>query len=89
VHELEYLTEKDLEYFRKKRDEGQPVRIIYLSPEVLDQLSFEDIEAMEKEAKDKTGQQPTEEELEEWLQRHKAILDPKKAENKEEKKDEQ
>ena len=65
MHELEYLTEKDLEYFRKKRDEGQPVRIIYLSPEVLDQLSFEDIEAMEKEAKDKTGQQPTEEELEE------------------------
>lgn len=85
MHELEYLTEKDLEYLRKKRDEGQPVRIIYLSPEVLDQLSFEDIEAMEKEAKDKTGQQPTEEDVEEWLQKHKAILDPKKAESKEEK----
>ena len=89
MHELEYLSEKDLEYFRKKRDEGQPVRIIYLSPEVLDQLSFEDIEAMEKEARENTGQQPTEEELEEWLQKHQAILDPKKAENKEEKKDEQ
>ena len=43
---------------------------------------------MEKEAKDKTGQQPTEEELEEWLQKHQAILDPKEAE-KEEKKNEQ
>ena len=85
VHELEYLTEKDLEYFRKMRDEGQPVRIIYLSPEVLDQLSFEDIEAMEKQVREKTGQQPTEEELEEWLQKHQVILDPKK---REEKKDE-
>ena len=82
MHELEYLTEKDLEYFRKKRDEGQPVRIIYLSPEVLDQLSFEDIEAMEKEAKDKTGQQPTEEELEEWLKKHKAVAEPDKKEEK-------
>lgn len=89
MRELEYLTEKDLEYFRKQRDEGQPVRIIYLSPEVLDQLSFEDIEAMEREAREKTGQQPTEEELEEWLQKHQAILDTKKAETKEEKKDEQ
>ena len=85
MHELEYLTEKDLEYFRKKRDEGQPVKIIYLSPEALDKLSFEDIEAMEKEARAMTGQQPTEEELEEWLQKHKAILDPEKAESKEEK----
>ena len=60
------------------------VRIIYLSPKALDELSFEDIEKMEKEAMEKTGHQVTEEELEEWLQKHKAILDPEKAENKEE-----
>ena len=42
MHDLEYLTEKDLEYFKKKQDEGDPVRIIYLSPEVLDSLSFEE-----------------------------------------------
>ena len=45
MHDLEYLTEKDLEYFKKKQDDGDPVRIIYLSPEVLDSLSFEDIDS--------------------------------------------
>ena len=59
MHDLEYLTEKDLEYFKKKQDDGDPVRIIYLSPEVLDSLSFEDIDRMEQEAKEKTGSQPT------------------------------
>ena len=49
MHELEYLSERDLKYFERKRDDGDPVRIIYLSPKVLDELSFEDIEKMEKE----------------------------------------
>ena len=61
------------------------VRIIYLSPKALDELSFEDIEKMEKEAMERTGHQVTEEELEKWLKEHKAILDPEKAESKEEK----
>ncbi|MGO5292950.1 hypothetical protein ACTQ1N_12380 [Porcincola sp. LCP21S3_C12] len=84
MHDLEYLTEKDLEYFKKKQDDGDPVRIIYLSPEVLDSLSFEDIDRMEQEAKEKTGSQPTEEELEEWLKKHNAIQEPEKEEKTDE-----
>ena len=58
------------------------VRIIYLSPKALDELSFEDIEKMEKEAMEKTGHQVTEEELEEWLKMHKAVAEPDKKEEK-------
>lgn len=82
MHELEYLSERDLKYFERKRDDGDPVRIIYLSPKVLDDLSFEDIEKMEKEAIEKTGHQVTEEELEEWLKEHKVIKEPEKEEEK-------
>ena len=80
MHELEYLSERDLKYFERKRDDGDPVRIIYLSPKVLDGLSFEDIEKMEKEAMERTGHQVTEEELEKWLKEHKVIADPEKKE---------
>ena len=82
MHELEYLSERDLKYFERKRDDGDSVRIIYLSPKILDELSFEDIEKMEKEAIEKTGHQVTEEELEEWLKEHKAIKESEKEENK-------
>lgn len=80
MHELEYLSERDLKYFEQKRDDGDPVKIIYLSPKVLDALSFEDIEKMEKEAMERTGHQVTEEELEKWLMEHKAIAEPEKKE---------
>lgn len=80
MHELEYLSERDLKYFEQKRDDGDPVKIIYLSPKVLDGLSFEDIEKMEKEAMERTGHQVTEEELEKWLKEHKVIADPEKKE---------
>ena len=82
MHELEYLSERDLKYFERKRDDGDPVRIIYLNPKVLDGLSFEDIEKMEKEAMERTGHQVTEEELEKWLKEHKAIKEPEKEEEK-------
>jgi len=82
MHELEYLSERDLKYFERKRDDGEPVRIIYLSPKVLDGLSFEDIEKMEKEAMERTGHQVTEEELEAWLKEHKAVSEPDKKEKK-------
>ena len=62
MNNLQYLTEKDLEYFRNKQKEGEPVRIIYLDPETLDKISFDDIDRMEKEARAKTGEQPTAEE---------------------------
>ena len=64
MNNLQYLTEKDLEYFRNKQKEGEPVRIIYLDSEVLDKISFDDIDRMEKEARDKNGEQPTAEEME-------------------------
>ena len=80
MHELEYLSERDLKYFEQKRDDGDPVKIIYLSQKVLDALSFEDIEKMEKEAMERTGHQVTEEELEKWLKEHKAIADSEKEE---------
>ena len=49
VNNLQYLTEKDFEYFRNKQKDGDPVRIIYLDPETLDKISFDDIDRMEKE----------------------------------------
>lgn len=82
IHELQYLSGKDLEYFEKMRDEGGPVRIIYLDPEVLDRLSIDDIEKIEKESAARTGHQVTEAELEEWLKEHKAIKEPEKEEEK-------
>ena len=39
---------------------------------------------MEQEAKEKTGSQPTEEELEEWLKKHNAIQEPEKEEKTDE-----
>lgn len=86
MHDLKYLTETDLEYFRNKRKEGDPVRIIYLDPEALDKISFTDIDRMEKEAREKKGRGPAEEELEQWLKERGAVMDTKKAEEKAEKK---
>ena len=82
MNNLQYLTEKDLEYFRNKQKEGEPVRIIYLDPETLDKISFDDIDRMEKEARDKNGEQPTAEEMEQWLKDRGAVMDAKKAEEK-------
>ena len=82
MNNLQYLTEKDLEYFRNKQKEGEPVRIIYLDSEVLDKISFDDIDRMEKEARSKTGEQPTAEEMERWLKDRGAVMDAKKAEEK-------
>ena len=82
MNNLQYLTEKDLEYFRNKQKEGEPVRIIYLDSEVLDKISFDDIDSMEKEARSKTGEQPTAEEMERWLKDRGAVMDAKKAEEK-------
>ena len=82
MHDLKYLTEKDLEYFRNKQKEGDSVRIIYLDPEALDKISFSDIDRMEKEAREKRNRQPTAEELEQWLKERGAVMDTKKAEEK-------
>jgi hypothetical protein len=82
VNNLQYLTEKDFEYFRNKQKDGDPVRIIYLDPETLDKISFDDIDRMEKEARDKNGEQPTAEEMEQWLKDRGAVMDAKKAEEK-------
>lgn len=82
MHDLKYLTEKDLEYFRNKQKEGDPVRIIYLDPEALDKINFADIDRMEKEVREKKGRQPAEEELEQWLKERGAVMDTKKAEDK-------
>ncbi len=82
MNNLQYLTEKDLEYFRNKQKEGESVRIIYLDPEILDQISFDDIDRMEKEARAKTGEQQTAEEIEHWLKEQGAVMDAKIAEEK-------
>ena len=87
VNNLQYLTEKDFEYFRNKQKDGDPVRIIYLDPETLDKISFDDIDRMEKEARDKNGEQPTAEEMEQWLKDRGAVMDAKKAKAEREKAD--
>lgn len=55
MNELEHLSEKNLEYLKKQQAEGKPVKIIYLDPEVLAELSFEDIEKMDREARENQG----------------------------------
>ena len=82
MNNLQYLTEKDLKYFRNKQKEGEPVRIIYLDPQTLDKISFDDIDRMEKEARSKTGEQPTAEEMEQWLKERGAVMEAEKAEEK-------
>ena len=82
MNNLQYLTEKDLEYFRNKQREGEPVRIIYLDCETLDKISFDDIDRMEKEARAKTGEQLTTEEMERWLKDCGAVMEAEKAEEK-------
>lgn len=84
LHDLQYLTEKDLKYFQNRQKEGNPVRIIYLDPKALDKISFADIDRMEKEAREKKGRGPTKEELEQWLKERGAVTDPKKIRAKEE-----
>lgn len=87
LHDLQYLTEKDLKYFQNRQKEGDSVRIIYLDPEALDKISFADIDRMEKEAREKKGWGPTEEELEQWLKERGAVTDPKRIKAKEEDKE--
>jgi len=82
LHDLQYLTEKDLEYFRKKQKEGEPVRIIYLDPKALDKITFDDIDRMEKEAMEQSGTQPETGKMEAWLKEHGAVMEAKKAEEK-------
>ena len=43
MHEIEYLTEKDLQYFRKKAANGEPVYILHLDPEVLMNLDADSL----------------------------------------------
>lgn len=82
MNELQHLSEKDLEYFKQQQAEGKPVKIIYLDPDVLAELSFEDIEKMDRAAREHQSQF-SESEMEDWLYRHKVILDEngKKAES--------
>ncbi len=82
MHDLKYLTEKDLEYFREKQKEGDPVRIIYLDPKALDKITFDDIDRMEKEAMEQSGKQPAPEKVEAWLKERRAVMDTKEAEEK-------
>ena len=82
MHDLKYLTEKDLEYFREKQKEGEPVRIIYLDPKALDKITFEDIDRMEKEAMEQSGTQPETGKMEDWLKERGAVMDTKEAEEK-------
>lgn len=75
MHELKYLNEKDLEYFKRQQAEGKPVRILYLDPDVLSEISFEDLEKMDRVARESTGRQLSEEEMEDWLQRNNVLTD--------------
>lgn len=73
MHELKYLNEKDLEYFKKQQAEGKPIRILYLDPDVLSEISFEDLEKMDRASRESTGRQLSEEEIEDWLRRNNVL----------------
>ena len=75
MNELQHLSEKDLEYFKQQQAEGKPVKIISLDPNVLSEISFDDIEKMERTARENRNGQLSEEEMEAWLRKHHAIVD--------------
>lgn len=76
MHEIEYLTEKDLQYFRKKAANGEPVYILHLDPEVLMDLDTDSLR------KDEEDGEMTAEEMSYWLSRHHALISEKEAEKK-------
>ena len=76
MHEIEYLTEKDLQYFRKKAANGEPVYILHLDPEVLMNLDADSL------GKDEEDGEMTAEEMSYWLSRHHALISEKEAEER-------
>ena len=75
MNEVQHLSEKDLEYFKQQQAEGKPVKIIYLDPNVLSEISFDDIEKMARTVHENRNEQLSEEEMEAWLRKHHAIVD--------------
>ncbi len=75
MHEIEYLTEKDLQYFRKKAANGEPVYILHLDPEVLVNLDTDSLGEYEGEDGELTA-----EEMSAWLAHHHALISEKEAE---------
>ena len=75
MHELKYLNERDLEYFKRQQAEGKPVKIIYLDPDVLSGISFEELQTMDKKSRENHGHSLSEEEMEDWLRRNHAVQD--------------
>jgi len=75
MHEIEYLTEKDLQYFRKKAANGEPVYILHLDPEVLVNLDTDSLGTDAGEDGEMTA-----EEMSYWLSRHHALISEAEAE---------
>lgn len=79
MHELKYLNERDLEYFKRQQEDGKPVKIIYLDPDVLSDISFEELQDMDRRSKENRGHPLSEEEMEDWLRRNHAVQDDNNA----------
>lgn len=73
MHELKYLNERDLEYFKRQQAEGKPVKIIYLDPDALSNLSYEELQDMDRRSREDRGHPLSEEEMEDWLRRNHAV----------------
>ena len=67
MKEMEYLTERDIEYFRKQAENGEAV-IIELDPEVLLRLNLSDI------MKPDRAEPLSEEEIKNWLEENRAFM---------------
>lgn len=75
MRDMDYLTEKDIPYFEEKAKKGEAV-IIYLDPDAL----LESGDDLEKLLESVTGSDPkngelTSDHIEQFLKRHKVILD--------------
>ncbi|MCD7736359.1 MAG: hypothetical protein LUI07_05270 [Lachnospiraceae bacterium] len=77
MEELQYLTEKDMEYFEKLADVDEAV-ILRISPEEL--LSL-DLSQFDNKLGNKQGQQPNLDEIKAWIKAHGAELRDKAMEN--------
>lgn len=72
--EIEFLTERDIDYFRKKEQAGEPVHVIDIDPETLDKINLDYI----SNPVEKKGQIPNEEEIKDWVEKHPMLMEKRK-----------
>ena len=74
MQEIEFLTERDIEYFRKKEAAGESVHVIDIVPEVFDRLDLDYV----SDPIEKSNVIPNEEEIRRWVEKHPVLMEKRK-----------